>query len=214
MRKRKLFIGTVEDLFRDETSDDDDEYLNLVATKFESEQNYLKYLDEKDDIYISMAADDYESHLQELKRVPDSLKHLLMDSKTEIEKKRLVAMVKIRNKEIGIRKCAYVSEYFYHVVEWPPYAIKLLFDKDFMYMERMQLAVFFLGNGLRDGQIASTIFKIYNKFHAGSYLWNKRFQAFEEIFGHFEKHPSAKANYWYFDIQTNRNLYLNGLPKK
>lgn len=219
MSTRRLDIGDISTLFREESNDEhelktdnlmddsDDEYLIMAAEQFDQK----KLMDDDDDIYLIKAA---EIHERKLHCVPDSMRHLLQDSQHEIEKKRIKAMVIKRNKEIGLARVNYVSEYFYHVIEWPPYAVKLLFTKELHYVARMQLACFFYGNGLQEGDIAGQIFRNYNPNWAPSLLWLQRMKEFEKVFIKFSKNPEAKANYWYYDMHTNRNLYLNGLLKR
>lgn len=117
-------------------------------------------------------------------------------------------------KKIGAQRSAYISEYFYHVEEWPAYAIEILFGKQFFYLDRMKLAAFFYGNGLREGHIAGNIFKIYNKHYSNTLLWNKRSESFEKIIDYYTNHPTAKFNYFYYDMHNNCNLYLNGEKKQ
>lgn len=76
----------------------------------------------------------------------------------------------------------------------------------------MQLAASFWG--LREGEIAGKIFKIYNKHFSGTLLWAKRLEAFEKIFTYYTDNPPVKMKYFYYDMHTNTNLFLNGQKKE
>lgn len=217
-RERKLEIGTVDGLFCDENdiemSDVGDMYLIKAAENLEINSKVEPLFDEESDVYLSAAAEKYEREMkQEIKRVPPSMLHLLRDSDTRINKRRLVAKVRLRNKEIGQHKAGYVSEYFFYVEEWPAYAIEILFAKDFVYPQRNKLAAFFWGNGLREGDIAVNIFKFYNKHWSGTLLWKQRFEAFEGIFKYYQNNPTVHMYYFYYDIRTNKTIFLNGQKK-
>lgn len=144
-QKKCLNIGTIDDLFRESDSEmsDDDCYLNFTAEKFEREKKSRSVFDDNENIYFILADQQYKQHVQEMNRVPDSMIKILQDSPGLIEKKRWLAKLQLRKKEIGLQRSSFISEYFYHVEDWPLYAIKILFARDFVYSERLKLAAFF-----------------------------------------------------------------------
>lgn len=97
-RKNRLFIGTVEDLFRDSDSDrydEDDVYLNLAAEKCEKKNKVNLDMNDEDDVYL------VQKYERQLERVPNSMLHLLRESKKNIKKKHLPAKVRLIQKKIG-----------------------------------------------------------------------------------------------------------------
>lgn len=211
--QRRLFIGTVDDIFRDEEQqsemhDADDEYLNLAAEKFE--KNYL--LDDNDDDYLVLAAQNYEKSVQKM-NVP---RQPLPNSMKEINKNRLQAKIRLRKKQISTTFCNFLADSFFHAEEWPTYAQEIILAEQFDYQQRCALAAFFTGNGLVDGEVAEKIYKIWNLHWSNSLQWNKRFSEFRNIFKYYDKaindpdRARIRATYFYYDMRTNRNLYLNG----
>lgn len=73
-----------------------------------------------------LAAEKYERT-----RVPNSMMHLLRDSKKNQHKKKWLEMVQKRNAAIGEHNLSYVSEYFHYVHEWPAYAIEIILSDNF-----------------------------------------------------------------------------------
>lgn len=99
--------------------------------------------------------------------------------KSKIERNRLQAIIRCTNRgPSGQGKYDYVSEYFWHVEEWPTHAIRALVSKTFNYNERLQLASFLFGNGLRDTEVSVQFIKLYNPNCSATMLWDKRLKEF------------------------------------
>lgn len=209
MRKNRLFIGSVSDLFRrddEDMSDSDDSYLIKAAESFEEKQ----YLYDKNDDYLLIAAEKYEKEI----------KILQIESKNEIQKKKLHAMIRLRDKKLTESNREFITEFFYHPLNWPVYILEILLSKDFVYTDRMRLALFFVGNGMVDPYVAERIFQLYNPFYKKTKQWEKRLKEFTDLFKYFDK-PVNDPNradimnrYYYHNMITNRSLYLNGKPKE
>lgn len=211
---RKLNIGTVEEFFRtfeEDMSDSEDAYLIEAAEKFEINQQ-LK--DEDDQICIKAI----EQHEKSLQYFPK--KSHPIDSQKEILKKSLHAKVALRHTLLSVQNLNLLADHFFHPLNWPTYALQILFTKDFSYQERMTFALFFVGNGLLDPLIAQNIFIMHNGFWCATKTWERRLTEFRRLFDYFNKpmdDPNRnviRGRYWYYDIQTNRNLYLNGNKKE
>lgn len=112
----------------------------------------------------------------------------------------------------------FLDDSFFHAEEWPTYAQEIVLSKDFVYDKRCAMALFFVGNGLIDAEVAEKIFKIWNIYWDNSKQWNKRFSEFANLFKYYTK-PKTDPDSWriastysYYDMGTNRNLYLDGQP--
>lgn len=76
---------------------------------------------------------DYPSSYYFLKsskeNIPDNIINNLKNSKKEIEKNRLRAIIRLRNKKIPKSVLKLVADRFYYVEAWPAYAIKILLSE-------------------------------------------------------------------------------------
>lgn len=62
---KRLDIGTIDTLFRDsnsEMSDEDDDYLLMVAEKLEDKKEVETMCDEKEDVFFILADEQYQEH--------------------------------------------------------------------------------------------------------------------------------------------------------
>lgn len=75
----------------------------------------------------------------------------------------------------------------FSIETWPNNAIKILLSKYFRYRERLTLAAFFHGNGLRDHLKAERIFKFYNQYWNWSKNWFRRFEEFAALFAYLDQ---------------------------
>lgn len=155
--------------------------------------------------------------------IPENMLHSVQNSKKEIERNHLLAKVRLREGKIPwIRRYKEkLSDYFFLVETWPNYAIKLLFTREFNYSERIALACFLHGNGLKDVWKAQTIFQMYNSFwdrarHTAK-KWNDRFSEFRNLFTYLEQINKCtdtgarlKREYYYYDMGTNLTMYYDG----
>lgn len=137
MKRRRLNVGTVAELFRGDCD------------------NLMK---DEDDIYILLAAQKFEAMQPE----NSTWTQLEENSNKVIKKDRVQSMIEMRKENISSTFCDFLAEHFFHAEEWPTYAQKILLAKDFVYLRRLQLAAFFIGNGLVDESIAEKIYKIWN----------------------------------------------------
>lgn len=114
------------------------------------------------DVEDSMICEAYDRAMRP--KIPDNLLHLVQNSKKEIERNRLQAMIRLKNNSAGGKlMMELISDHFYAVHDWPSYAIKILLSPDFTYHKRLGLACFMVGNGLFDADLGERIFKFYNK---------------------------------------------------
>lgn len=102
--------------------------------------------------------------------IPPNMLQLVQCSKEEIEKKRLLAKIRFIESKIHWRekRKSEIADYFHAIEIWPNYAIKILLSDEFRYKDRLSLACFMHGNGLKSGEKGLHIFQIYNQH------WNPR----------------------------------------
>lgn len=229
--RRKLFVGTVETLFEIDNGENESEI---------SEKNWLNdgmddelakccdLLEEKktsewhNDGMNDSLIECYESvkkTVENCRALPKTLHYLLENSPKTIEKNKLLA--KIRLVENRIRWSAKfrsdMSDYFFNIESWPSYAIKILFSSDFDYADRIGLACFLHGNGLKDKDKALCIFQFYNDFWKHDKRWKTKFYKFQSLFDYLETMNKSsdeglrmRSTYYYYDIQLNLTMYYDG----
>lgn len=228
-RKRKLNVGNIHTLFELDSEEDDD--INSAYDLYERAVEAVK----SDDAYISEAYDDYERGLNikntstpkksalipegpstSKENIPDNIINNLKNSKKEIEKNRLRAIIRLRNKKIPKSVLELVADRFYYVEEWPAYAIKILLSEKLDYTRRLALASFFLGNGLNDPDIAWKIYTAYCTAWSPTLTWNIRYTQFKKLFKYLDKpiddpdRCRIRTNYFYYDMERKQTLFLNG----
>lgn len=217
LRKRnfreKCRVNCPEFLF----SDSDDDIIDKVGENYEKRLKIDSLLDDGCDNILNQT---YESVMQTTEPPIPNVVSKTTNSKSQIERNKMQAIVRRINRgPSGQRKYEYVSEYFYHVEEWPTYAIKALLSKSFNYTERLQLSSFLLGNGLRDTDIAVQFVKLYNTHWGATNLWKKRLLEFEKLFEYMDKpindpdRPKIRARYFYYNMEAEVTMFLNGMRR-
>lgn len=234
-RKRRLNIGSIDTLFEDRPnlnqsnrdihdfkskSDGQDDFLISTVEEYNRKQrNEIQQVldDGCDDILNASYVEAMNADREQQNAAPVPKK---MNSKSKIERNRLQAIIRRINRgPSGQRKYDYVSEYFWHVEEWPTYAIKALLSKSFNYTERLQLASFLLGNGLRETEIATQFVKLYDTHWNATSLWQKRLLEFGKLFAYMDKpindpdRANIRARYFYYNMQTEKTMFLNGMRR-
>lgn len=243
--RKRLYVGVVNSIFRKDSDDSSEESDQFEADLKKNEEQNKNDSTSSADIILNIAYDQFEADLKKKNEekdkndtyedyvrnlniqntstpttskhlVPKNLHYLLKNSKKEIERNRFKAMIRLRNKKIPKATLELVADFFYHVEEWPTYVIKALIDKSLDYTNRISLASFFVGNGLRDPEIAIKIYKAYNAAWSPTQLWNIRFNEFGKLFAYLDKpmddpdRSRIRMNYFYYDMESRRTLYLNG----
>lgn len=145
--------------------------------------------------------------------------HLVRNSKKEIERNRLLAKIRLIEHKIkwSAKFKAEMSEYFFSIENWPNYAIDTLLSRYFGYAERIKLACFLHGNGLRDKDKALKIFQFYNRSYCWDTHWCKRFRKFQNLFAYLdEAYKSSdvgdriRTEYFYYDMNLNMTMFYDG----
>lgn len=100
-------------------------------------------------------------------RIPDNLLPFVQCTEREIERKRMIALMKLREKR-GCHSNSkyfqnYFSEFFWPIDQWPIYVLKTILFSNLNYRDRITLATFFHGNNLRDPDNCTLFFQYYNK---------------------------------------------------
>lgn len=118
------------------------------------------------------------------------------------------------------RNREFVTEFFFHPLNWPQYALDILLSKDFTRTKRCALAAFFIGNGMVDPYVAERLIEIYNSHYTNTATWQQRLKEFTDLFYYLDKpvddpdRSTVRMNYFYYDMNRGTTLYLNGNKKE
>lgn len=203
------------DLIEFMCSDDDDEILNKSAEKVESHlginNSDADLLNDGEDEVFHLAVESSSKH------IPENLLFAVKKTEKEILHNKLVAKIRLINGKKGSHFKEKMEDFFYCIEMWPNYAIEILLSKTFCYQERLSLATFFYGNGLRDGAFAEMILKFYNAHWNHSRERTKRFLQFADLFTYLDQMnsntdngPRLRSQYWYYDIESKLTLFFDG----
>lgn len=100
---------------------------------------------------------------------------------------------------------------------WPQYLLDILLTKCFDYQERMVLALFLHGNGMKR-DFAERLFLFYNPHYLNVKYWNNRVQKFTDLFKYFDNANDPSSNeylfirnkYYYFNVHAGCVMYYDG----
>lgn len=91
---------------------------------------------------------------------------------------------------------------------------------DFDYDDRIGLACFLHGNGLRDPDKALTIFQFYNQYWKWGPIWKKKFMKFQAIFRYLDQMYVSndeglriRSMYYYYSIELKLTLFYDGMVR-
>lgn len=244
MLKRKLDIGTVETLFDSDSeveatpkkeqefmSDEDDKFLiraydeiqseikKFKSEKVKSSESQSNELEDGNDDLLNEAIDAYEKKSKRQSLVPKNMLHLVQNTKKEIKRNAVMARIRLRENSITWMTTfkKKMSDYFFPIESWPTYALEILLTRDFSYHERIGLACFMHGNGLRDPDKALCIFQMYNKHWSWNREWTPQLRKFQFLFQYLdqtdkntEEGDRIRNEYWYFDLNLKQTLFYDG----
>lgn len=101
---------------------------------------------------------------------------------------------------------------------WPSYAIEILLGNDFGYKDRISLATFLHGNGLRCANKALRLFQVYNNAWRRDRSWDIRFMKFQTLFTYLDEAHKRygdvgdriRSEYFYYDMNLNLTMFYDG----
>lgn len=149
--------------------------------------------------------------------IPDNLLYAVQNTRKEIKRNKVMAQVRLIEKKSGCgeRFKSEMSGFFYPIELWPTYAIEILLSRDFGYSERIGLACFFHGNGLRDSMKALRVFHFYNKHWRMDKHWLIRCDKFKALFEYLDQvnkrdddGAEMRHKYWYYNIALQQTGVL------
>lgn len=222
--RRGFYLGTAHTLFNDCSEYFDDGNDSLLVQAYNSVEKEIKIKSELydgSDSYLNKIYDEFEKSVPRSNNkslIPQNMLKYVQCSEQHIEKKQLIARMKLRERVGGNYFKNLLSESFWPVEEWPTYIIKLLFTKTFSYGERIALAAFYHGNGFKDALTAQLIFQFYNNNWNSWPTWNRKFYRFKQLFEYLEKafkpwdpeHERIKCTYWYYDLRARQTMFYDG----
>lgn len=117
-------------------------------------------------------------------QIPNNLLNLVKNSTKEIKRNHVLAKIRLIEKKINwsAKFKSDMTDYFYGIESWPTDALEILLSKEFGYSDRIGLACFLHGNGLKDKDKALTIFQFYNKHWTWDRQWKIKFEKFQVLF--------------------------------
>lgn len=154
----------------------------------------------------------------EARRLPPSLHHLLLCTPKEIELKRLRAKARLIDGKTANVMREEINDVFYPMQSWPAYALRIVLTEDLGYNNRLSLATFLHGNGLRDQDLALRIFQHYNSKWRRDHEWERKFRKFHALFEFLDgaadptnpKYYMMSQNYWFFSVNVGCTVFYNG----
>lgn len=113
-----------------------------------------------------------------------------------------------------------LSDMFWGIDCWPPYAVKILFTNRFSYQERLVFGIFLHGNGMRDTTFAVNVLKMCNR-HIKLYSvsnQNSKIIKFISLFDYLDKSNTnddpmshhIRSSYYYYDMRIKHMVFYSG----
>lgn len=155
--------------------------------------------------------------------IPENLLYAVRNTKKEMKRNRVLAQLRLieTRSGCGARFRSEMSDFFFPLEQWPTYAMEILLSNHFGYSERIGLACFFHGNGLRDSLKALRVFHFYNKHWRMNKHWLIRCDKFRALFDYLDQvnkrddvGADMRQKYFYYDISLNLTLYYDGYVRK
>lgn len=145
-------------------------------------------------------------------------------TREEINHKRNIAIIRTADRRNKNEMKNKLEDLFWPISDWPPYIVGLLLSPTFNYIERLSLATFFHGNGLRDASLAVTLIQFYNENWriANHIKWKAKFYKFEKLFDYLDKaydtadsqYHYIRKTYYFYSMMIKHMLYYNGDKRK
>lgn len=150
--------------------------------------------------------------------------HLPLKNTAKIqERNKCRAMVRLQDTKTRYRMKKQIEEMFYSTDEWPVFILRIILGMDdFDYGNRLALATFFHGNGLRDRDEAENILLFYNKKNGVySKKWMQRRYQFRALFDWLEKacdrtdvdYHTMREKYYFFSMQSKLTMFYDGFVR-
>lgn len=183
----------------------------------------------KDDAFDSLMADAVDNHESFGQRMELELFWAKVEADQKVEHHKIkhrANLAKINALDIAncLRMKNRIANHFWPIRTWPSFAVEILLSPMFNYNERLTLATFFHGNGLRNTTRAVHIIKFYNQYWKKDRLteWKQKFYKFQKFFEYLDKSKNVYdpdyhrigSTYYYYSMVTKHMLYYNGNKRK
>lgn len=157
---------------------------------------------------------------EESKQENTHRRQLIKNTPEEIKRNRLIALIRRHD---SINKGGFMrdilKDMFFPIETWPTFIIEVLLTSDFRYQERLCLATFFHGNGIKDASFAINIIKWYNNNFNCYQLWRQRFYLFEALWKYLDKAEDEsdpecyriKTTYYFYSMIAEHMMYYDGI---
>jgi hypothetical protein len=115
-----------------------------------------------------------------------------------------------------------ISEWFHPVEIWPKSILETIVKSQINHKNRLYIATFFHGNGLRDPLLAWNIIKFYNVAYQDSKIWQRKFVDFTNTWSFLDNganpnssnHMLFATKYYFYCLINKHELYYNGYLRK
>lgn len=204
-------------------------YLNSINANSTTISEHLR---DDDDSLVLDAVESHESQAKKFKlRVETELFWAKQEKDHKIEHHQIthrhnLAKIKLIDRADNERMKNVIKDVFWPIHQWPAFAVEILMTPTFNYNERLTLATFFHGNGMRDAILPIQLFKYYNQHwkkarnhHNG---WKQKFYKFKQLFPYLNKakdfydpeYYRIGETYYYYSMIAKHMLYYNGNKRK
>lgn len=137
-------------------------------------------------------------------------------SKLEIERKRLQAIIRLKDSNNKKKMKNFMQHYFFEIESWPINILRHFLSKKLNWKGTFDLACFFYGNGLKKPKVVENIIKFYNDYAAKG--WNGKLVHLKNQMNKiktFEDDIAREGNlvlgplYNYYCMQSNELVYID-----
>lgn len=130
-----------------------------------------------------------------------------------------LAKIKLRNQSDQKQMKNKIEDLFWPISDWPPFVVEVLMSPTLDYNERLKLATFFHGNGIRNPEFPTEIIRFYNRHWMKHHnAWKQKWYKFGKLFEFLDKaldstdseYHSMGRTYYYYNMIVKHMLFYNG----
>lgn len=154
--------------------------------------------------------------------IPKKLLYCVEPTAREIQLKICLLLINKTDKDTKNIMKDRIADLFFELSQWPVYILRILLGREeFDYSNRLAMAAFFHGNGLRNKNEAEDIFCFYNRSVDSTRKWKQRIYHFRSIFDYLDKalnpndfqHEEIRSKYNFYSLIERRFVYYDGCTR-
>lgn len=196
---------------------------NQASSPFAAE-----HLKNEDDIIFSALAIQEEENNKTIARVKLDLFWEKVEADKKDEHKQItyrhnIAKIKLRDRANKNGMKQQIADKFWAIDTWPAFIVEVLMSPTFDYNDRLTLATFFHGNGIKKPELPTRVLQFYNRHWMKHYnYWKQKLYKFGKLFEFLDKaldftdpefHRMGET-YYYYSMIVKHMLYYNGKKRK